>query len=950
MERPGPHTWGTRPSDFLTVRERVDVHNISQDSGLSHSPIHQELPQLTIGKPIGHIDLPPQPRSGRKEKKWNIGGIFRRRSKEIKSSDLPRSPVVQSTPSQPALPERNSSFRQDERPPPLPPKTSNVFQPSLAVRGGSHQIFPHLRADLQYPEPSSQPASTGYYYDQRFGYVRSGSYYDQQILMMKGDVGAGGHGGGGGGVSWRDQKQSILRSAEKRRSLLEESSESEEEVSPGMRRAGSAGSLNRRSRGARTERYLNRRPGQPTQPAQSPYVHTASNPPPPPPRDMKQQRPHLVSGMRARPLSYSFEHLRVPSSLDNLKSPLRQQNSHPLPQPPPRRPHSNQFSSSDLLLGITRESAVASPASVQSQPPSLENYVDPSPRSRRPILYQAAGSAASSEGIGGSHTSLEDSHYYLGSVGSVRHVSLTSPEDTQEKYKHYNGKHMTMEPSSQTSRGKSQATNNTEMSGISSPNSISSKDSGCSGSYDIQSSIPKTNTASSPALTSVRENAVSYSSGGSDAAVVKEFASSDEQNTTAGFSTQKRRSRFEEAIKELEIAYNNIANDEDLLDRAERRDLPTAHQLLIWRERDSDVSHNTSAESALSDIDNFINWNTSSSFEHLPARARTPGRRRSGLSDKTLDDMAARRISAANKVPSTLVNISELTNQSYLAMTTALSTSCADTLEDAHDQADSDEPDIRIDDVLFRNIRDANKIKIVEPQPKFGIPLGPVTGGANSDYLHAVPDGKYRSTFNSMRNPDLVKDDLAFRHLRKDENQCDPSHLGIVKDPHGLIVSSTNWPPKKETQPAGAPFIFYPNKHNPIMRSLSENIAQIVRKQSSRPGARLDDIITYEDLSSPVVYDSIKYTMDLINKEKMIVSTRASQEPHLYGGANTVYDLLRRHSEPDSLNTVGLEASSLEAGTEGTVRSCQDVAKDQDSQCEPEQSSSSQVRIGHTDH
>ena len=134
------------------------------------------------------------------------------------------------------------------------------------------------------------------------------------------------------------------------------------------------------------------------------------------------------------------------------------------------------------------------------------------------------------------------------------------------------------------------------------------------------------------------------------------------------------------------------------------------------------------------------------------------------------------------------------------------------------------------------------------------------------------------------------------------------------------------------------------------MRSLSENIAQIVRKQSSRPGARLDDIITYEDLSSPVVYDSIKYTMDLINKEKMIVSTRASQEPHLYGGANTVYDLLRRHSEPDSLNTVGLEAGSLEAGTEGTVRSCQDVAKDQDSQCEPEQSSSSQVNIGHTDH
>merc|ERR1719340_447647 len=126
--------------------------------------------------------------------------------------------------------------------------------------------------------------------------------------------------------------------------------------------------------------------------------------------------------------------------------------------------------------------------------------------------------------------------------------------------------------------------------------------------------------------------------------------------------------------------------------------------------------------------------------------------------------MAFRRISAANKVPTTLANISELASQSYLSITSA------HTVE-ANDPPDSDEPDIRIDDVLFRNIRDANKIKIIEPQPKFGIPLGPITAGANSDYLHAVPDDeKYRSTFNSMRNPDLVKDDLAFRHLRKDEN------------------------------------------------------------------------------------------------------------------------------------------------------------------------------------
>ena len=523
-------------------------------------------------------------------------------------------------------------------------------------------------------------------------------------------------------------------------------------------------------------------------------------------------------------------------------------------------------------------------------------------------------------------------------MASVRHVPGEEPSQnsvntqTQSDYTHQT-----------SSRHK-------QLSGISSPNSVSSKDSGCSGSYDIQSSLPvnkKTVTRSSPALDSVVECGVTESGDASQDAV-NMFADSGEHNTTAGFSTQKRRSRFEEAIKELEMAYNNIANDEDLLDRAERRDLPTAHQLLIWRERDSDLSHNTSAESAVSDFDNFINWNTSSSFEHLPSRARTPANRRSGLSDKTLDDMAFRRISAANKVPGTLANISELANQSYLAMTTALSTSCADTAEEAHDQADSDEPDIRIDDVLFRNIRDANKIKIIEPQPKFGIPLGPVTGGANSDYLHAVPDGKYRSTFNSMRNPDLVKDDLAFRHLRKDDNPSDPSHLGIVKDPHGLIVSSTNWPPKKETQPAGAPFIFYPNKNNPIMRSLSENIAQIVRKQSSRPGARLDDIITYEDLSHPLEYDSLKYSMDLMTKEKV---RSVSPGPRVSGGANTVYDLLRHHSEPDSLNTVGLVASSQEDVSHEIVQSCQDVKSSSESlETDPQQRSDCQVNIGHGEH
>ena len=125
------------------------------------------------------------------------------------------------------------------------------------------------------------------------------------------------------------------------------------------------------------------------------------------------------------------------------------------------------------------------------------------------------------------------------------------------------------------------------------------------------------------------------------------------------------------------------------------------------------------------------------------------------------------------------------------------------------------------------------------------------------------------------------------------------------------------------------------------MRSLSENIAQIVRKQSSRPGARLDDIITYEDLSHPLEYDSLKYSMDLITKEK---TRSVSPGPRVSGGANTVYDLLRHHSEPDSLNTVGLVEEDV---SHEIVQSCQDVKSSSESlETDPQQRSDCQVNIG----
>ena len=834
----------------------------------------------------------------------------------------------------------------------------------MQVRPGPGQpqpvIFPQLQADLQYPEPGTQIVHGGHYYDPRWGYVRTGSYYDAQIAAMTGHermsrqstlsqdrssgvhsmtrssvhslerTGSGlrselsdrSHESGDTMRSWRDQKHDILRQAEVRRSLIvaeAETSGSEEEAEVRViRRAGSVGSLGRRGRGSvRRQRRESREESDLV--TSSPYIHTGhimghrsmsadishtSTPPPAPPARDPKLKHHLMSAMRGggRPVSYSFEHLRCapgdrPRPGHDIPPPPPGHQPRHKSQPParatlnqlalpPRRPqHSDlhlSLQSPDSGHQMVHSTPVHHPTDPEAA--SLHNVVaDHVPRSRRPLHYQAVtrptpGSAASSEGIG-SQTSLEDTggHQPQSSGVSDR---LGVSNGLTERLGVSNGLSQASDTNLPANSARSRL-----RSGKCSPASVSSKDSGCSASSDVQASVSKPPMTASGPVSSTN---------------------------VAGFSTQKRRSRFEEAIKELELVYNNIADDEDLLDRAERRDLPTAHQLLIWRDREEQSSHNTSAESALSDFDNFLNWNTSSSFEHVsglvsPISSRP--RRRGVASDKVSDDMMVRRISAANKIPVTQSTMTGLGNTSYLSVSSALDNEEAGATEW---EPESDEPDIRVDDVLNRNLRDANQIRVIqEPQPKFGFPLGPVTGGANSDYLHAVPDGKYRSTFNPMRNPDLVKDDLAFRHLRKDESLDDPSGLGIVKDPHGLICSpGTNWPPRAALR--SPPLKCHSDNHNQITRSLSENIAQIIRKQSSKPGAKLDEIITYEDLSDPLVYDTIKYTMDLINKrktrsDKAINKSPAKSSPTGKQGI-TMYELFRHHqSEPESLNTLDHE-------------------------------------------
>jgi len=205
-----------------------------------------------------------------------------------------------------------------------------------------------------------------------------------------------------------------------------------------------------------------------------------------------------------------------------------------------------------------------------------------------------------------------------------------------------------------------------------------------------------------------------------------ETLSSESENSVPKMQT------VEEALQELEDMYNSLGlSDEDLLDRAERRDLPTVHQNMRYQSFDE--------------------------LDCITVKRTLPKTRRSGVPDIISDDMAYRRL-----------NKKESKRQSFIPGSFLLVLPTVYNL-DKIPKPSSGEPDITLDDVVFRSQRQhLNFLKISDPQPPFGIPLGPIVSAAPTDYLHAVPDGRYKPSFHPRKIPDTVEDDLAFRSLRKD--------------------------------------------------------------------------------------------------------------------------------------------------------------------------------------
>ncbi|PSN56896.1 hypothetical protein C0J52_00673 [Blattella germanica] len=317
-----------------------------------------------------------------------------------------------------------------------------------------------------------------------------------------------------------------------------------------------------------------------------------------------------------------------------------------------------------------------------------------------------------------------------------------------------------------------------------------------------------------------------------------DWMSEDVGTSEDGRKKKRRSSNLEDALTELEAIYNSLKlGDEDLLDRAERRDLPIPHQKLSQIPISDNVhplsSSWSTSRGAESDSGYNYSWG-SSSFESLfdggepPPRRRAPSLRRSGIPDKVMDDMAYRRLHPKERPGSQ--DIRNVVSQSGSYLESSPAAAAADVTTDDLPQKPlfgplNQEPDVTLDDVVFRNIRHSNNtLKVLDPQPPFGIPVGPIAPAPNSDYLHAVPGDTYRSMFKPRKIPDVVKDDLAYRNLRKDDK--DPSfNLPLVTDDMGVLLTSAVPTARSKNDN-------FSMRKRRAVRSLSANIQSLVNRES----------------------------------------------------------------------------------------------------------------------
>lgn len=500
----------------------------------------------------------------------------------------------------------------------------------------------------------------------------------------------------------------------------------------------------------------------------------------------------VVNGLR-RPISTSEDHIAMQNN-DYLKSfRMNKGEQQRRPASVSAEPnHYSLYSNTPPWRTEAHHASVVKPEPVQPRNDYMY-YADQSPRSRRPISIQSSQNAPETQYLSDSQASLkmnesfyrrprnnasefwkklDDAERQRRQQTVYASVRSTSEGPNLQKYGHV---------TNQDFENKNKLTLHTQPRDTTDGGKLWKATTEYKRSITVE---PPKSVTSPTSKTHVRHKSDTFISNN------YQITSDDEK------STERRKStNLDDALNELEAIYNSLGlGDEDLLDRAERRELMTPKL-----------------------NEHFNDWNGNDEIQ-LRSQPTTPLRRiqrRSTLPDKLQDDMAFRRLNSKEK-PALKDN---QTHISYMLASPVYVPYTSD--DDKHSEHEKNEPDIVYDDVMYRNIKQANsRLKTFDPQP-FGIPVGPVSPAPQSDYLHATPDNRPRPRFVPRRSPDLVSDDLAYRSLRKDNRHSsvfnEEEYNGHVNNNH----STNDYTKESPTN----------IKKKRAVRSLSANIFTMIQQE-----------------------------------------------------------------------------------------------------------------------
>ncbi|XP_055687037.1 uncharacterized protein LOC129792225 isoform X3 [Lutzomyia longipalpis] len=213
---------------------------------------------------------------------------------------------------------------------------------------------------------------------------------------------------------------------------------------------------------------------------------------------------------------------------------------------------------------------------------------------------------------------------------------------------------------------------------------------------------------------------------------------------------------------------------------------------------------------------------------------------------------------------------------------------------DDEEEENHGEPDIVKDDVAYRNLKHANSVpKMMEPLP-FGIPIGPIPPSPGTDYLKYAPPGDKKAP---KKSPDIVKDDLAYRNLRKDTNEG-------KKADHFVL----------------------PKQKNRATRTMSANIYNLIQRDAAKPsGGTIEDYLALD--RKPLIHLTDASDEDVPSTVFVVRKPIPCHPTNYKNGA--VFNL------PSTLNTLSPPTTSCKPPIPSIRKSVSpDVKKLQDSEME----------------